>query len=158
MSRLGIRWVVLYFLSILVPAALLAFLSVRSLRDVRDSVRQELRSKAVLAQDAFDRLLNSRAQLLAAYSEDGAMDPRLYAGFAEIAQIFAVDPSGVLRHPSVRPLRLQEPRAAFAAQIAKRIRPPRLGRRRAVLPPSLEGGGQSRRRSRSPQRARPLRL
>ena len=81
MSRLGIRWVVLYLLSILVPAALLAFLSVRSLRDVRDSVRQELRSKTVLAQDAFDRLLNSRDQLLSAYSEDGAMDPRLYAGF-----------------------------------------------------------------------------
>ena len=115
MSRLGIRWVILYFLSILVPAALLAFLSVRSLRDVRDSVRQELRSKAVLAQDAFDRLLNSRAQLLAAYSEDGGIDPRQYAGFAEIAQIFAVDPTGMLRQPAVRPLRLQEPRAAFAA-------------------------------------------
>ena len=119
MSRLGIRWVVLYFLSILVPAALLAFLSVRSLRDVRDSVRQELRSKTVLAQDAFDRLINSRDQLLSAYSEDGAMDPRLYAGFAEIAQIFAVDPSGVLRHPAVQPLRLQERRAAFAAQMEK---------------------------------------
>ena len=119
MSRLGIRWVVLYFLSILVPAALLAFLSVRSLRDVRDSVRQELRSKGVLAQDAFDRLLNSRAQLLGAYSEDGAMDPRLYSGFSEIAQIFAVDPTGVLRHPAVQPLRLQEPRAAFAAQMEK---------------------------------------
>ena len=115
MSRLGIRWVILYFLSILVPAALLAFLSVRSLRDVHDSVRQELRSKAVLAQDAFDRLLNSRAQLLAAYSEDGAIDPRQYAGFAEITQIFAVDPTGMLRHPAVQPLRLQEPRAAFAA-------------------------------------------
>ena len=115
MSRLGIRWVILYFLSILVPAALLAFLSVRSLRDVRDSVRQELRSKAVLAQDAFDRLINSRSQLLAAYGEDGAIDPRQYAGFAEIAQIFAVDPTGILRHPSVQPLRLQEPRAAFAA-------------------------------------------
>ena len=115
MSRLGIRWVILYFLSILVPAALLAFLSVRSLRDVRDSVRQELRSKAVLAQDAFDRLLNSRAQLLAAYIQDGAIDPRQYAGFAEIAQIFAVDPTGMLRHPAVQPLRLQEPRAAFAA-------------------------------------------
>ena len=119
MSRLGIRWVILYFLSILVPAALLAFLSVRSLRDVHDSVRRELRSKAVLVQDAFDRLINSRAQLLAAYSEDGAMDPRLYAGFSEIAQIFAVDPTGVLRHPAVQPLRLQEPRAAFAAQMEK---------------------------------------
>ena len=119
MSRLGIRWVVLYLLSILVPAALLAFLSVRSLRDVHDSVRQELRSKAVLAQDAFDRFVDSRAQLLSAYSEDGAMDPRLYAGFSEIAQIFAVDPSGMLLHPAVQPLRLQEPRAAFAAQIAK---------------------------------------
>ena len=119
MSRLGIRWVVLYFLSILVPAALLAFLSVRSLRDVHDSVRQELRSKAALAQDAFDRVLNSRAQLLSAYSEDGGIDPRLYAGFSEIAQIFAVDPSGVLRHPAVQPLRLQEPRAAFAAQMEK---------------------------------------
>ena len=119
MLRLGIRWVILYFLSILVPAALLAFLSVRSLRDVHDSVRRELRSKAVLVQDAFDRLINSRAQLLSAYSEDGAMDPRLYAGFAEIAQIFAVDPSGMLLHPAVQPLRLQEPRAAFAAQIAK---------------------------------------
>ena len=118
MSRLGIRWVILYFLSILVPAALLAFLSVRSLRDVHDSVRRELRSKAVLVQDAFDRLINSRAQLLSAYSEDGAMDPRLYAGFAEIAQIFAVDPSGMLLHPAVQPLRLQEPRAAFAAQLA----------------------------------------
>ena len=115
MSRLGIRWVIVYFLSILVPAALLAFLSVRSLRDVRDSVRQELRSKAVLAQDAFDRLLNSRAQLLAAYSEDGAIDPRQYAGFAEIAQIFAVDPTGMLRHPAVQPLRLAERSAAFAA-------------------------------------------
>ena len=115
MSRLGIRWVILYFLSILVPAALLAFLSVRSLRDVRDSVRQELRSKAVLAQDAFDRLLNSRAQLLAAYSEDDAIDPRQYTGFAEIAQIFAVDPSGMLRHPAVQPLRLAERSAAFAA-------------------------------------------
>ena len=119
MSRLGIRWVVLYFLSILVPAALLAFLSVRSLRDVHDSVLRELRSKAVLVQDAFDRVLNSRAQLLAAYIEDGAMDPRLYAGFAEIAQIFAVDPTGVLLYPAVQPLRLQEPRATFAAQIAK---------------------------------------
>ena len=119
MSRLGIRWVILYFLSILVPAALLAFLSVRSLRDVHDSVRRELRSKAVLVQDAFDRLINSRAQLLSAYIGDGAMDPRLYAGFAEIAQIFAVDPSGMLLHPAVQPLRLQEPRAAFAAQIAK---------------------------------------
>ena len=117
MSRLGIRWVVLYFLSILVPAALLAFLSVRSLRDVRDSVHQELRSKAVLAQDAFDRLLNSRAQLLAAYTEVGGMDPRQYAGFSEIAQIFAVDPTGTLRHPAVQPLRLQERRAAFAAQM-----------------------------------------
>ena len=115
MSRLGIRWVILYFLSILVPAALLAFLSVRSLRDVHDSVRQELRSKAVLAQDAFDRLINSRAQLLAAYIQDGGIDPRQYAGFAEIAQIFAVDPTGVLSHPSVHPLHLQEPRAAFAA-------------------------------------------
>ena len=119
MSRLGIRWVVLYLLSILVPAALLAFLSVRSLRDVHDSVRQELRSKAVLAQDAFDRFVDSRAQLLSAYSEDGAMDPRLYAGFSEIAQIFAVDPSGVLRHPAVQPLHLQERRAAFAAQMEK---------------------------------------
>ena len=119
MSRLGIRWVVLYFLSILVPAALLAFLSVRSLRDVHDSVRQELRSKAALAQDAFDRLINSRDQLLSVYIEDGVMDPRLYAGFAEIAQIFAVDPTGVLLHPAVQPLRLQEPRAVFAAQIAK---------------------------------------
>ena len=119
MSRLGIRWVVLYFLSILVPAALLAFLSVRSLRDVHDSVRRELRSKAVLVQDAFDRLLNSRAQLLSAYSEDGSMDPRLYAGFAEIAQIFAVDPTGVLLHPAVQPLRLQERRTAFAAQMEK---------------------------------------
>ena len=119
MSRLGIRWVVLYFLSILVPAALLAFLSVRSLRDVRDSVNRELRSKAVLVQDAFDRLIDSRAQILASYIEDGAMDPRLYAGFAEIAQIFAVDPTGVLRHPSVQPLRLQERRAAFAAQMEK---------------------------------------
>ena len=119
MSRLGIRWVVLYFLSILVPAALLAFLSVRSLRDVHDSVRQELRSKAVLAQDAFDRSINSRAQLLSAYSEDGAMDPRLYAGFSDIAQIFAVDPTGMLLHPAVQPLRLQEPRAAFAAQMEK---------------------------------------
>jgi len=119
MSRLGIRWVVLYFLSILVPAALLAFLSVRSLRDVRDSVQRELRSKAVLAQDAFDRLINSRDQLLSAYSEDGAMDPRLYAGFTEIAQIFTVDPSGALRHPAVQPLRLQERRAAFAAQMEK---------------------------------------
>ena len=117
MSRLGIRWVVLYFLSILVPAALLAFLSVRSLRDVRDSVHQELRSKAVLAQDAVDRLLNSRAQLLAAYIEEGGMDQRSYAGFSEIAQIFAVDPTGTLRHPSVQPLRLQERRAAFAAQM-----------------------------------------
>ena len=117
MSRLGIRWVVLYFLSILVPAALLAFLSVRSLRDVRDSVRQELRSKAVLVQDAFDRLINSRAQLLAAYSEESGMDPRSYAGFSEIAQIFAVDPTGTLLHPAVRPLLLQEPRAAFAAQM-----------------------------------------
>ena len=117
MSRLGIRWVVLYFLSILVPAALLAFLSVRSLRDVRDSVNRELRSKAVLAQDAFDRLLNSRAQLLAAYTEVGGMDPRQYAGFSEIAQIFAVDPEGVLSHPAVQPLRLQERRAAFAAQM-----------------------------------------
>ena len=119
MSRLGIRWVVLYFLSILVPAALLAFLSVRSLRDVHDSVQRELRSKAALVQDAFDRSINSRAQLLAAYIEDGAMDPRLYAGFSEIAQIFAVDPTGVLRHPEVQPLRLQEPRAAFAAQMGK---------------------------------------
>ena len=119
MSRLGIRWVVLYLLSILVPAALLAFLSVRSLRDVHDSVRQELRSKAVLAQDAFDRFVDSRAQLLSAYSEDGAMDPRLYAGFSEIAQIFAIDPSGVLRHPAVQPLHLQERRAAFAAQMGK---------------------------------------
>ena len=119
MSRLGIRWVVLYFLSILVPAALLAFLSVRSLRDVHDSVRQELRSKAVLAQDAFDRLINSRAQLLAAYTEESGMDPRSYAGFAEIEQIFAVDPTGVLLHPAVQPLRLQEPRAAFAAQMEK---------------------------------------
>ncbi|MYF93884.1 MAG: HAMP domain-containing histidine kinase [Gemmatimonadetes bacterium] len=119
MSRLGIRWVVLYLLSILVPAALLAFLSVRSLRDVRDSVRQELRSKTVLAQDAFDRLINSRDQLLSAYSEDGAMDPRLYAGFSEIAQIFAIDPSGALRHPAVQPLHLQERRAAFAAQMEK---------------------------------------
>ena len=119
MSRLGIRWVVLYFLSILVPAALLAFLSVRSLSDVRDSVRQELRSKAVLAQDAFDRLINSRAQLLAAYREDGAMDPRLYAGFAEIKQIFAVNRTGVLRHPAVQPLRLLEHSAAFAAQMEK---------------------------------------
>ena len=119
MSRLGIRWVVLYFLSILVPAALLAFLSVRSLRDVRDSVRQELRFKAVLAQDAFDHFINSRDQLLSAYSEDGAMDPRLYAGFSEIAQIFAVDPSGVLRHPAVQPLHLQERRAAFATQMEK---------------------------------------
>ncbi len=119
MSRLGIRWVGFYLLSILVPAALLAFLSVRSLRDVRDSVRQELRSKAALAQDAFDRLIHSRAQLLAAYSEASAIDPRLYAGFAEIAQIFTVDPAGVLRHPAVQPLRLQERRAAFAAQMAK---------------------------------------
>ena len=117
MSRLGIRWVVLYFLSILVPAALLDFLSVRSLRDVRDSVHQELRSKAVLAQDAVDRLLNSRAQLLAAYIEEGGMDPRQYAGFSEIAQIFAVDPTGTLRHPAVQPLSLQERRAAFAAQM-----------------------------------------
>ncbi len=117
MSRLGIRWVILYFLSILVPAALLAFLSVRSLRDVRDSVRRELRSKAVLAQDAFDRLINSRAQLLAAYVAEGGMDPRQYAGFSEIAQIFAVDPTGALRHPSVQPLRLGEPRAAFTAQM-----------------------------------------
>ena len=46
MSRRGIRWVVLYFLSILVPAALLAFLGVRSLRDVRDSVSRELRSSS----------------------------------------------------------------------------------------------------------------
>ncbi len=119
MSRLGIRWVVLYFLSILVPAALLAFLSVRSLRDVRDSVRQELRSKTVLVQDAFDRLINSRAQLLAAYTEESGMDPRSYAGFSEIEQIFAVDPTGVLLHPAVQPLRLQEPRAAFAAQMEK---------------------------------------
>ena len=119
MSRLGIRWVVLYFLSILVPAALLAFLSVRSLRDVHDSVRQELRSKTVLVQDAFDRLINSRAQLLAAYTEESGMDPRSYAGFSEIEQIFAVDPTGVLRHPSVQPLRLQEPRAAFVAQMEK---------------------------------------
>ena len=119
MSRLGIRWVVLYFLSILVPAALLAFLSVRSLRDVRDSVRQELRSKAVLVQDDFDRLINSRDQLLSVYIEDGAMDPRLYAGFAEIEQIFAVNPSGMLLHPAVQPLHLQEPREVFAAQIAK---------------------------------------
>ena len=119
MSRLGIRWVVLYFLSILVPAALLAFLSVRSLRDVHDSVQRELRSKAALVQDAFDRLLNSRAQLLAAYTEENGMDPRSYAGFAEIEQIFAVDPTGVLRHPSVQPLRLQEPRAAFATQMEK---------------------------------------
>ena len=117
MSRLGIRWVILYFLSILVPAALLAFLSVRSLRDVRDSVRRELRSKAVLAQDAFDRLINSRAQLLAAYVAEGGMDPRQYAGFSEIAQIFAVDPTGALRHPSVQPLRLGAPRAAFTAQM-----------------------------------------
>ena len=117
MSRLGIRWVILYFLSILVPAALLAFLSVRSLRDVRDSVSRELRSKAVLAQDAFDRLINSRAQLLAAY--EGGMDPRQYAGFSEIAQIFAADPTGALRHPAVQPLHLQEPRAAFTAQMAK---------------------------------------
>ncbi len=117
MSRLGIRWVVLYFLSILVPAVLLAFLSVRSLRDVHDSVRRELRSKAALVQDAFDRLINSRAQLLAAYIEDGAIDPRQYAGFAEIAQIFAVDPTGVLRHPAVQPLRLQETRAAFSTQM-----------------------------------------
>ena len=117
MSRLGIRWVILYFLSILVPAALLAFLSVRSLRDVRDSVSRELRSKAVLAQDAFDRLINSRAQLLAAYK--GGMDPRQYAGFSEIAQIFAVDPTGALRHPSVQPLRLQERSAAFAAQMKR---------------------------------------
>ena len=128
MSRLGIRWVILYFLSILVPAALLAFLSVRSLRDVHDSVRQELRSKAVLAQDAFDRLINSRSQLLAAYSEDGGIDPRQYAGFAEIAQIFAVDPTGVLRHPAVQPLRLQEPpggfRRTYGAGRRARIRPP----------------------------------
>ena len=119
MSRLGIRWVVLYFLSILVPAALLAFLGVRSLSDVRDSVRRELRSKAVLVQDSFDRFINSRAQLLSAYSEESGMDPRSYAGFTEIVQIFAVDPEGVLRYPSVQPLRLQEPRAAFAAQMEK---------------------------------------
>ena len=115
MSRRGIRWVVLYFLSILVPAALLAFLGVRSLRDVRDSVSRELRSKAVLVQDVFDRLINSRAQLLAAFMEEGGMDPRRYAGFSEIEQMFAVGPTGVLRHPSVRPLRLQTPQPAFAA-------------------------------------------
>ena len=119
MSRLGIRWVVLYFLSILLPAALLAFLGMRSLRDVRESVRSELRSKSVLAQDAFDRLIHSRAQLLGAYVEEGGMDPRQYAGFSEITRIFAVDPTGRLRHPSVRPLRLQEPRAAFAEQMEK---------------------------------------
>ena len=119
MSRLGVRWVVLYSLSILLPAALLAFLGMRSLRDVRESVRSELRSKSVLVQDAFDRLIQSRAQLLGAYVEGGGMDPRQYAGFSEIARIFAVDPAGVLRYPSVRPLRLQEPRAAFAAQMEK---------------------------------------
>ncbi len=119
MTRLGFRWVVLYFLSILLPASLLAFLSVRSLSDVRESVLRELRSKAGLAQDAFDRVMQSRAQLLAAYVEEGGMDPRRYAGFSEIAQIFVVDAAGVLRHPSVRPLRLQEPRAAFAAQMEK---------------------------------------
>ena len=149
MSRLGIRWVILYLLSILVPAALLAFLSVRSLRDVHDSVRQELRSKAVLAQDAFDRLLNSRAQLLAAYREDGAMDPRLYAGFAEIEQIFAVNPTGVLRHPSVAAFALAGALfclcRAYGEGRRARIRPRGLGRRRATLPPSMEGCGQSRR-------------
>ena len=119
MTRLGFRWVVLYFLSILLPAALLAFLGVRSLSDVRESVLRELRSKAGLAQDAFDRVMQSRAQLLAAYVEEGGMDPRRYAGFSEIAQIFVVDAAGVLRHPSVRPLNLQEPRAAFAAQMEK---------------------------------------
>ena len=119
MTRLGIRWVVLYFLSILLPAAVLAFLGVRSLSDVRESVRRELRSKSVLVQDAFDRLVQSRAQLLGAYVEEGGMDPRQYAGFSEIARIFAVDPAGVLRHPSVQPLRLQEPRPAFAAQMEK---------------------------------------
>ena len=119
MTRLGIRWVVLYFLSILLPASLLAFLSVRSLSDVRESVLRELRSKAGLAQDAFDRVMQSRAQLLAAYVEEGGMDPRRYAGFSEIALIFVVDAAGVLRHPSVRPLSLQEPRPAFAAQMEK---------------------------------------
>ena len=119
MTRLGFRWVVLYFLSILLPAALLAFLSVRSLSDVRESVLRELRSKAGLAQDAFDRVMQSRAQLLAAYVEEGGMDPRRYAGFSEIAQIFVVDPAGVLRHPAVRPLNLQKPRAAFAAQMQR---------------------------------------
>ena len=117
MSRRGIRWVVLYFLSILVPAALLAFLGVRSLRDVRDSVSRELRSKAVLVQDVFDRLINSRAQLLAAFIAEGGMDPRRYAGFSEIEQIFAIDPTGVLRHPALRPLRLQVPQPAFVAQM-----------------------------------------
>ena len=85
MSRLGVRWAVLYFLSILLPAALLAFQGMRSLRDVRESVRSELRSKSVLVQDAFDRLIQSRAQLLGAYVEEGGMDPRPYAGFSEIA-------------------------------------------------------------------------
>ena len=119
MSRLGIRWVVLYFLSILVPAALLAFLSVRSLRDVHDSVQRELRSKAALVQDAFDRSINSRANSCPHISKTAQWNPRLYAGFSEIAQIFAVAPTGVLLHPVVQPLRLQERSAAFAAQIAK---------------------------------------
>ncbi len=119
MSRLGVRWVVLYFLSILLPAALLAFLGMRSLRDVRESVRSELRSKSVLVRDTFDRLIQSRAQLLGAYVEGVGVDPRQYAGFSGIARIFAVDPAGVLHYPSVQPLRLREPRAAFAAQMKK---------------------------------------
>ena len=140
MSRLGIRWVVLYFLSILVPAALLAFLSVRSLRDVRDSVRQELRSKTVLVQDAFDRFVDSRAQLLSAYSEEAQWTRACTRVFLRLRKsspliprvhcvILRCSPCTCRSAERPLPLRWKRPQSENSAT--------KTGGRRAALPPSL---------------------
>ncbi|NKB70754.1 MAG: hypothetical protein GKR89_27100 [Candidatus Latescibacteria bacterium] len=95
-TRLGL----LFVLSIFLPAAVLTYLSVGSLRDERESVQREQRAIAISLQRAFDDLVESRTRALVA-DPARALAPGAYDGLGEVAHIFAVDSGGRLLRPAL---------------------------------------------------------
>jgi len=110
MRRSSLKLPLLFLFSILLPAAVLAYLSVQSLRDEREKALEDQRWIGGSLQSEFDRAVALQVENIGYAVMEG---PQGYGSERTVRQFFILDQEGSIVYPFVAALHLSERRPAF---------------------------------------------
>ena len=112
------RWALLFFGLILVPVALLTYLSFQSLQDERGSIVADQQFIAGLLREEFGNLAQRIVRHIT-YAENPDLDLSIYDSYAEVRQAFSLDGAGKPTYPMILPLTLGQRNPDFTKALGR---------------------------------------